>query len=80
MRHTDKPVGRLENWYEVKFGTVSWIVGQIYDDIFKRFDDGAEMHTSALVKGEVAESGREIRTINNTYLLGKARKENVKWD
>lgn len=65
--------GRLENWYWDARNDIIW--GDLYDDIHKRWDDGAHIHTS-LVQSHLyglCEKGDVIRTLNSHYLLGKEK-------
>lgn len=60
--------GRLESWYYDHALRVYY--GHIYDDVKKRWWDGAFIHTSHCPYPNKKE-GDIIETRNSTYLLGK---------
>jgi hypothetical protein len=62
--------GRLEYWWYDEINHVFW--GYLYDDIRKRWWDGVHIHTSCCHNPD-AKEGDVIKTLNSTYLLGKAR-------
>lgn len=64
----EEVTGRLENWY--LHGYVL-LVGDIYDDIRGRFEDGQSIHTSAIKdNGDNIKEGDVVQTRNSRYLLG----------
>jgi hypothetical protein len=66
---SDSHTGRLENWQFVH----DRIYGQVYDDVHKRFEDGAMIYTSSVKNNdtESLDEGHVAVTRNSTYLLGK---------
>jgi hypothetical protein len=74
---SDKPITTtLENWYLVK--GLNNFVGNIHNDIRKRWPDGRIIHTSYIdddkVKLSEYEEGDIIETQNSIYKLGKPGK------
>lgn len=67
-----KYTARLENWAFDKKQNV--IVGEVYDDINNRFEDGSKIMTSNLMSMSVQVStpkkGAIMKTLNSEYLLG----------
>ncbi len=67
--------GRIENWSYNKKQNV--IVGEIYDDINNRWEDGQFIQTSSLLPMSMQVSspkeGVAISTLNSRYLLGKKK-------
>ena len=68
----DKPVkiltGRLEDWWYEP--SIQVFRGRLYDDILKRWHDGALIHTSHCPFPD-AKQGDIIETLNSRYLLGE---------
>jgi len=80
--------GRLENWFYDK--EKNRIIGEIFDDSRKRYDDGELIWTTLVVEvvgqpfkhegqtlliGEIIKEGSTIRTERQSYLLGKKAEE-----
>lgn len=61
---TKKYGGRLEDWLWV--GNV--IFGSLYDDPAKRFEEGADVRTSVVIK--LDEVNNKLETKNSIYTLG----------
>lgn len=66
---------RLENWAYDKKQNV--IVGEIYDDINNRFEDGSKIMTSTLksmsLQVSTPKEGAIMVTLNSAYLLGSKK-------
>jgi len=71
--------GRLENWYILPLveDSVEYVVmGDLYDDVHKRWEDGLFIHTSGIRYTDTPEApsqGDVVLTRNSTYLLGVPR-------
>lgn len=67
--------GRIENWSYNKKQNV--IVGDLHDDIHKRWEDGQFIRTSKLkpmsMQVSTPKEGVVISTLNSNYLLGKKK-------
>ena len=71
---------RLENWLmDNKSGC---LIGNIYDDETKRWEDGQKIKTSKImpmsVQDETPKTGALISTMNSVYLLGKKGQQHAK--
>ena len=71
---------RLENWLmDNKSGC---LIGNIYDDETKRWEDGQKIKTSKILpmsaQTETPKEGALISTMNSVYLLGKKGQQHAK--
>lgn len=68
---SDKPfAGTIENWYitDSLFSTGKLVNGNLFGDPMKRFEEGAFIHTSLVVK--LDEEKGLLETRNSLYSLG----------
>ena len=67
--------GRIENWVYDEYRVI--IIGDLYDDINTRWDEGQLIRTSRLLPMSLQSSspkeGGVVNTLNSTYLLGKRK-------
>ena len=67
--------GRIENWVYDEYRVI--IIGDLYDDINTRWDEGQLIRTSRLLPMSLQSSspkeGAVVNTLNSTYLLGKEK-------
>lgn len=77
---------RLENWsigsefsnpYQAPELQVRKLYGEIYDDEFKRFEDGTRIVSSRLVELDLQNNIGQTR--NTKYILGKPSEDYLKW-
>ena len=68
--------GRIENWVYDEYRGI--IIGDLYDDINNRWEDGQKISTSRLLPMSLQahsspKEGGVVNTLNSTYLLGKEK-------
>lgn len=74
----EEPTARLEDWSSSisQISGTGMLYGTIYEDVRKRFVDGALIHTSLITDiSQTFEEGSIIKTTYSTYLLGKKKYE-----
>lgn len=75
MENKQEVTGRLENWVYSKKQNV--LIGDLYDDVNGRWEDGTPVKTSTLqpmsLQVSTPKEGSVVNTLNSVYLLGKQR-------